>query len=506
MLLWGDCCSEEVGCQGSLAASVPRGGCLQAWYLQQNLVLPAPLRAVYAVFRLMLQVTKLDNEGAGPRAGGAASAKLAAFLQLGQQQAAERQDEQRRAAGRRDEQQQEDRPEQQHQAEELVEEGLPQQHERTGAPADAAVAQPPQAPPPALPTHHPSKQRHEPPQQHDGQGSSPRPGEGAGQHAHPPSAAREPSPDQQVLLEASLARAGAAGQEGPEQQLAAAQQQQQGLPPQWQGVSLSQVGLKAVPGPRVAAGLRMPAPRHIWQSLQPASQLLPAPCTARSPSPRRALPPFTWLPPPCLGLPQMDASALECLPYEVQRELVGAAGGQPPPQQQPPWQQQPPPRHNQGDAQQRHADEAAGAGVAAEQEAKARGKRPLLEEDAGSEEGGRDWVAAAAQGGALPAPHAAGRVPQPQPPDRGRGDAGAGSSRAAVLPPSPIVALPALSQVDPAVLEVLPLAMRRELEVAYGGGSTPAHPLPLACKAVRAGTRFSCACQPACLASLGSAP
>lgn len=158
----------------------------------------------------------------------------------------------------------------------------------------------------------------------------------------------------------------------------------------------------------------------------------------------------------------MDAAALESLPYEVQRELVGAGGG--PVQQKPPWQRDSQPLHGQAGAQQQHAEE-----MAAEREGKARGKRPLLAPEAGSDEEGTARGADDDDDSELPAPRATGVAPQQQPAGAGRGDMAAGSSRAAAQPASPIVALPAFSQVDPAVLEALPLSMRRELEVAYGG-------------------------------------
>ncbi|KAL4443032.1 hypothetical protein ABPG77_008523 [Micractinium sp. CCAP 211/92] len=364
---------------------------------------------------LGIQVTKLDNDGSAARPGSAASSKLAAFLQLGQQQAAERQGEQQQAEEQQQQQQQIE-PEQRTEVERQPVADTALQPQELTCPADEAVPQPQQQPPTALPPLQPPEQQHQQPLEQHGED---RTGSSQGMGAAGVLATSAPSklsPAKQVSLEASLARAAAASQERPGERLGT--EQRQHLLQQWQGVSLS----------------------------------------------------------------QMDAAALESLPYEVQRELVGAAGGQL--QQNPPWQRDSEPLHEQAGAQQQHGEEMAGAGSAAEREAKARGKRPLLGPEAASDEEGPAWGADAS---ALPAPWATGVAPQQQPAGAVRSGAAAGSSRAAAQPASPIVALPAFSQVDPAVLEALPLSMRRELEVAYGIGKHAPGPLAPAQRAGRGG-------------------
>lgn len=164
----------------------------------------------------------------------------------------------------------------------------------------------------------------------------------------------------------------------------------------------------------------------------------------------------------------MDADALQALPYEVQRELVAAGGGQ----QHPPWALDLP-----GTGVQHGPAAEAGGGAggaeagAAELDARAKGKRPLVEREEASGGEGQGGGAAAAPGGEHPTPLAASKNRQQQEAGWAGGDAGAGGSRAAAQRAPRPVPLPALSQLDPAVLDALPLSMRRELEIAYGGGS-----------------------------------
>lgn len=351
---------------------------------------------------LGIQVTKLDNDGASARPGGAAPAKLAAFLQLGQQQAAERQEEQQAEARQQQQHEQEQQPAAAEALPHWVEPGL----------ADASTTQQGAAPPQALPaSQRPERQQEQPqPEQRNEQASSQVLAQGE-PGMQDRSVAGGPSPAKQESLERCLARAAAQSQ-GAEELVA---EQRQRLLRQWQGVSLS----------------------------------------------------------------QMDADALQALPYEVQRELVAPGGGQ----QHPPWALDLP-----GTGVQHGPAAEAGGGAggaeagAAELDARAKGKRPPVEREQASGGEGQGGVAAAAPGGEHPTPLAASKDRQQQEAGWAGGDAGAGGSRAAAQRAPRPVPLPALSQLDPAVLDALPLSMRRELEIAYGIGkhslrpaSAPAH-------------------------------
>lgn len=208
-----DCCTGQDAVPKSARQRCCRSGAAQALHHD----------------RPPLQVTKLDNDGASARPGGAAPAKLAAFLQLGQQQAAERQEEQQAEARQQQQHEQEQQPAAAEALPHWVEPGL----------ADASTTQQGAAPPRAMPaSQRPERQQEQPqPEQRNEQASSQVLAQGE-PGMQDRSVAGGPSPAKQESLERCLARAAAQSQ-GAEELVA---EQRQRLLRQWQGVSLSQVG------------------------------------------------------------------------------------------------------------------------------------------------------------------------------------------------------------------------------------------------------------------------
>lgn len=199
----------------------------------------------------------------------------------------------------------------------------------------------------------------------------------------------------------------------------------------------------------------------------------------------------------------MDASVLAALPWSVQKELIATLPrGRPQQQadtsQQPTLAQRlkavapahaevaeappppPPPQQEQQEPEGMATDEAAGMEAQQEQHQQRQRqslKRPLdgqesSDEEAGWEPDSQPEQDTGARGAAAAAAAATAATLQQE--QQQQHQAGGGSSRADEAGPSgsrpgtPIPALPAFSQVDPSVLEALPLEVRWELEHAYG--------------------------------------
>ncbi|PSC71461.1 DNA repair REV1 [Micractinium conductrix] len=172
------------------------------------------------------------------------------------------------------------------------------------------------------------------------------------------------------------------------------------------------------------------------------------------------------------SLSQMDASVLERLPWSVQKELIeGLPGGRGQQEQGPglPAAEQLAARFASGAGGEGGSRAAAAAPCAAP----GRHRRQLSNDE---EEWEPDWAPAS------PSEEQAEQQQQQQQQQQRDGASGSGRGDAG----SPIVALPAFSQIDTAVLDALPLAMRRELEAAYGI-SRPAKRQPPAVPASRRG-------------------
>ena len=175
----------------------------------------------------------------------------------------------------------------------------------------------------------------------------------------------------------------------------------------------------------------------------------------------------------------MDASVLAALPWDVQKELIETL---------------PRSRHDSSAAPQQpaaHGQQQLAAAQPVVQQAQAEalneGEEQLQQqqqqqqqqlgpgEESSDEEAGWEPDSQPELAAATAPPHAIGPAPHLQPGSSSAatpaaaarasgGPGGSGGSRLG----TPIQALPALSQVDPAVLDALPLGLKRELEMAYG--------------------------------------